>query len=68
MEISICQKGLRLIMKQNIYSDIVIKYMDYIKHITRVEVEIIQEDLDKYLFSKNFEVENNDIKVYLLKN
>ena len=60
--------SLRLVMKENLYSDIVIKYMDYIKHITRVEIEIITKDLDTYLFSKNFEIENNNIMLYLLKN
>ena len=60
--------SLRLVMKENIYSDIVVKYMDYIKHITRVEIEIISKDLDSYLFSKNFEIENNNVMLYLLKN
>lgn len=58
--------NLRLIMKDNLYSQVVKKYMDYIMKITRVEVEIVNE-IEKYNFNKTMEIEDKSIDFYLIK-
>lgn len=62
--------SLRLVMKENEYVEIVMKYMDYIKHITRVPIEITTGEMleEEYAFSKNFEVDSKETKLYLLRN
>jgi hypothetical protein len=58
---------LRLIMKNNKYSEIVDKHMEYIYKTTRVNIELIDESLTDFSFNKQIEVNDETCDMYLVK-
>jgi isoleucyl-tRNA synthetase len=59
--------SVRLIMDKNEFTDIVLRYADYIGKITRVPIEIVDTEINDFTFSKVFELESKKMKVYLIK-
>jgi len=58
--------NLRLVMKNNKYSDIVKKHMEYIVKTTRVHVELIDKNIS-YDFYKNMEINEVLCDMYLIR-
>jgi len=58
---------LRLLMKNNKYSEIVDKHMEYIYKTTRVDIELIDESLKDFSFNKQIEVNDEICDMYLVK-
>lgn len=58
--------SVRLIMDENEFTHIVIKYAEYINKITRTPIEITKEELSSYSYSKVFEIDGKPMKIYLI--
>ena len=58
--------NLRLLMKNNKYSDIVKKHMEYIVKTTRVQVELVDQ-ISMYSFYKNMEINEVLCDMYLIR-
>jgi len=59
--------NLRLVMKNNEYSSIIKKHMDYMVKTTCVTIELIDKPLVKYDFYKNLEVSDVLCDMYLVR-
>jgi isoleucyl-tRNA synthetase len=58
--------SVRLIMDENEFTHIVIKYAEYINKITRTPIEITKEELSYYSYCKVFEIDGKPMKIYLI--
>ena len=58
--------SVRLIMDENEFTHIVIKYAEYINKITRTPIEITKEELPSYSYCKVFEIDGKPMKIYLI--
>lgn len=58
--------SVRLIMDENEFTNIVIKYAEYINKITRTPVEITKEELSSYSYCKVFEIDGKPMKIYII--
>ena len=58
--------SVRLIMDDNEFTHIVIKYSEYINKITRTPIEITKEELSSYSYYKVFEIDGKPMKIYLI--
>jgi isoleucyl-tRNA synthetase len=58
--------SVRLIMDENEFTHIVIKYAEYINKITRTPIEITKEELSSYSYCKVFEIDGKPMKIYLI--
>ena len=58
--------SVRLIMDENEFTNIVIKYAEYINKITRTPIEITKEELSSYSYCKVFEIDGKPMKIYII--
>ena len=58
--------SVRLIMDENEFTNIVIKYSEYINKITRTPIEITKEELSSYSYCKVFEIDGKPMKIYII--
>ena len=58
--------SVRLIMDENEFTHIVIKYSEYINKITRTPIEITKEELSSYSYCKVFEIDGKPMKIYII--
>ena len=58
--------SVRLIMDDNEFTHIVIKYAEYINKITRTPIEITKEELSSYSYYKVFEIDGKPMKIYII--
>ena len=58
--------SVRLIMVDNEFTHIVIKYAEYINKITRTPIEITKEELSSYSYCKVFEIDGKPMKIYII--
>jgi isoleucyl-tRNA synthetase len=58
--------SVRLIIDENEFTNIVIKYSEYINKITRTPIEITKEELSSYSYCKVFEIDGKPMKIYLI--
>jgi hypothetical protein len=58
---------LRLVMKENTFKNLIKKHMDYIMKTTRVEIELVSNEIDVYDFNKIVEINEVDCNMYLIK-
>jgi hypothetical protein len=54
-------------MKENIFKNLIKKHMIYIMKTTRVEIELISDDIDIFDFKKNLDINDVACEMYLIR-
>ena len=54
-------------MKTNKHTDILTKHMEYAVSTTRVEIEIIENDLTEYDYHRQMEINEEQCDMYLVR-